>query len=105
MSTSNVKIKDPSAILDYKWDFKPLTHLVDGAASDYLDTAETIVTATVTASTGIVIDSSSITDSSTSVSAWISGGTDTTEYTIVCRIVTSSGRTDERSLVIRVTQR
>ena len=105
MSTDNVKLKDPHAILDYKWDFKPLTHAVTGATSDYLASAETILTATVTADTGLTVNSSAITDTGTSVSAWLSGGTAGTDYTVVCHFTTSASRTDDRSIVVQVIQR
>jgi hypothetical protein len=36
---------------------------------------------------------------------WIGGGTVGTDYTLVNRIVTSAGRTDERSIIIRVRNR
>ena len=106
MSQLTEFVKDPQAVLDYKFDFKPLTHVVYGAASDYLATAETIVSAVVTGETGITIDSSSITDSSTSVTAWISGGTVGESYKVTCHIHTSVGsRVDDRTIIIRVRQR
>ena len=98
-------IKDPSAVLDYKFDWKALTNGVDGATSDWLAAAETISTKTITATTGITVDSSSITDTSTSVTVWLSGGTHGVDYTITCRIVTSASRTDERSMTVKVRDR
>lgn len=86
--------KDPSAVLDYKFDW-----------SSWLAAGETISTRTVTPATGITVDSSSITDTNTSVTVWLSGGTAETEYTIACKIVTSAARTDERTLTIRVEDR
>jgi hypothetical protein len=70
MTQTNEFIKDPEAVLDYKFDFKPLTHGVYLAVSDYLSTSETIVSATVTGETGIVVDSYAITEAGTSVTAW-----------------------------------
>jgi hypothetical protein len=103
---TNVKIKDPQAVLDYKWDFKPLTHGVEGAASDYLAAAETITAATVTAPTGLTVDSYSVTDTGTSVTAWISGGTVDTDYSVVCHITSSvTPRVDDRTLIVQVRQR
>ena len=107
MSTSdNVFVKDPQAVLDYKWDFKPLTHGVDGAETDYLAAGETITSTVVTAPTGIVVDSYSATDTNTSVTAWISGGTLDTDYEIVCHVHTSVGsRVDDRTIIVQVRQR
>lgn len=86
--------KDPDAVLDYKFDW-----------STWLPTGDTIATATVTASTGLTVDSSSITDSGASVTAWLSGGTVGAIYTLTCRIVTDQGRTEDRAISIRIEQR
>lgn len=86
---TNYFTKRPNAVLDYKFDW-----------SDWLATGETISTKTVTVTTGITLDSSSITDSSTSVTVWLSGGTDKENYEVTCKIVTSSSRTDERVMTI-----
>ncbi len=83
--------KDPSAVLDYKYDW-----------SDWLAGGETISSKTVTAPTGITLDSSALADANTSVVAWLSGGTAGKYYDVVCRIVTSASRTDERTIRIRV---
>ena len=96
-------IKDPDAVLDYKFDWKALTNLTGN--TDWLDTSETISSITITAATGITVDSSSITDTSTSATIWLSGGTDGQTYTLACRIVTSVGRTDERTISIQVEER
>jgi hypothetical protein len=96
-------LKDPSAVLDYKFDWAALTN--GSGTEDWLASGETISTKTVTATTGITIDSSTITDTNTSVTVWLSGGTAGNEYTVTCRIVTSSSRTDERSIIIRCVDR
>lgn len=98
-------IKDPSAVLDYVFDWAPLTNGRAGATSDWLASGETISSKTVTAESGITVDSSSITDSSTSVTVWLSSGTAGSNYLVTCRIVTSGGRTDERSIRLLVRQR
>jgi len=84
--------KDPAAVLDYVWDW-----------SAWLADSETISSYTVTVPTGVTKDSDS--NTTTTVTAWLSGGTAQTDYTIVCQIVTSDGRTDERSITISVTNR
>ncbi len=100
---ASVFVKDPSAVLDYKFDWAALTN--GSGDSDWLASAETISSKTVTATSGITVDSSSLSDSNTSVTVWLSGGTDGENYTVACEIVTSAARTDERSITIRVRQR
>ena len=85
-------VKDPDEVLDFVWDW-----------SSWLATGETISTATVTAPTGITLDSS--TNSTTTVTAWLSGGTVGQTYLLDCKIVTSSARTADRDIYIRVTER
>jgi hypothetical protein len=108
MTNKNTFIKDPNAVLDYKFDWKPLTN--GSGDSDWLDTAETITAKTITISpsvavTGLIADSSSITDTSTSVTVWLSSGTDYTDYQVACKIVTNGLRTDERTITICVRNR
>lgn len=96
-------IKDPDAVLDYKFDWKALTN--GSGTTDWLDTGETISTRSVSVDTGITKDSDSITDTNTSVTVWLSGGTAGETYTVTCQIVTSDSRTEERSIKIKVKDR
>lgn len=96
-------IKDPDAVLDYKFDFAASTN--GSGNEDYLASGETISTATVTAPTGLTVASSAKSDADTSVVAWLSGGTVGVDYDVVCKIVTTASRTDERTIRIRVRQR
>lgn len=85
--------KDPSAVLDWAFDW-----------SNWLSTSETITgTPTITVDTGITMGSQSNTTSK--VTVWLSGGTPGTTYKVACRITTNQGRTDERTIGIRVTDR
>ena len=93
--------KDPQAVLDYKFDW----NAADRDGNKWLATGETISTRTVTVAGGITKDSDSITDSGKSVTVWLSGGTAGSAYLITCQIVTSAGRTDERSFLANVVQR
>ena len=95
--------KDPDAVLDYKFDWKCDSN--GRGITDWLDTTETISSAVFTASTGLTVDSSSVTDTNTSATVWLSGGTAGTSYTVACKIVTSAGRTDERTITISVIER
>ena len=100
---SNFFTKDPNAVLDYVFDWAASTN--GTGDSDWLASAETISTKTIASTTGITVDSSSITDSNTSVTVWLSGGTAGTDYEIACKIVTSASRTDERTITIMVRER
>lgn len=84
--------KDPSSVLDYGIDW-----------SEWLATGETISTSTWTVPTGITEDSSSKSDTSTLI--WLSGGTAGNVYELTNKIVTTGGRTCERSIMIIVEER
>ncbi len=84
--------KDPDAVLDWVWDW-----------NEWLDEGETIASSTFIASVGITIDSESNTTKTATV--WLSGGTAGQVYQVTNRITTSSGRTDDRSITIRVAER
>lgn len=96
-------VKDPDAVLDYKFDWKALTN--GNGSSDWLQSTETISSHTIDVDTGITVASSALTDSNTSVTAWLSGGTAGTDYAVRCEVVTSAARTDERTMMIAVRQR
>ena len=86
-------LKDPSAVLDYVFDWK----------EEWLATGETIADHTITADTGITVDSS--TEDDGKVTVWLSGGTAGINYKVACLITTSAGRTDERTIWIKVVER
>jgi len=96
-------IKDPDATLDYKFDWKASTN--GTGDTDWLQSGETISSFTIDEDTGITVDSSAKSDTNTSVTVWLSGGTAGTTYAVRCEIVTSSSRTDERTMYILVEQR
>ena len=89
---NNQYLKDPSAVLDYVFDW-----------TEWLATGETITDHTITADTGITVDSS--TESDGKVTVWLSGGTAGQNYKVACKITTSAGRTDERTIWIKVVER
>lgn len=88
--------KDPDAIVDYSLDWTTWLAL----ASDPTDAIDTIL---VTASDGLTVDDSDHNESI--VTIWVSGGEAGTTYRLTCRIVTTGGRTDERSVYVRVLER
>lgn len=86
--------KDPQAVLDWKYDWVNWM-----AAGETISGTPTI---TITPS-GLTKDSQA--NTTTSVTVWLSSGTLGVTYRVACRIVTSQGRTDERTIGIRVTDR
>jgi len=89
---NNQYLKDPSAVLDWMFDW-----------SDWLASGETITDHTITADTGITVDSS--TEDAGKVTVWLSGGTAGINYKVACLITTTEGRTDERTIWIKVVER
>ena len=84
--------KDPDATLDYELDW-----------STWLGTGETISAATVTVPAGITLDTDTNTD--TTQTAWLSGGTAGAHYDVVYQITTNQSRTDDRTVRITVEDR
>jgi hypothetical protein len=80
--------KDPQAILDYSIDWTSWLGL------------DTIQTSTWMVPTGITKPSDSLVGALATV--WLSGGTVGTSYIVTNRVVTAGGRTDERSITVRV---
>ena len=93
-------LKDPSAVLDYVFDWTEWLATGETIAVDS-ETGEKLIT--ITADTGITVDS--WTEDDGKVTVWLSGGTAGINYKVACKITTSAGRTDERTLWIRVVDR
>jgi len=91
MAEANEFTKDPNAVLDYIWDW-----------SDWLG-SDTISSSTVTAPTGLTVDSES--NTTTTATVWLSGGTAGEDYDVVNRIITAGGRTEDRTITIQVRER
>jgi hypothetical protein len=85
-------LKDPDAVLDYVFDW-----------STWLASGETISTSAITVESGITKNSES--NTTTTATVWLSGGTEGSRYKITSRITTNQGRTDDRSAIVRVTNR
>ena len=100
-------IKDPDAVLDYKFDWAALTN--GTGSSDWLGAGETIADHEITISPvttlPLTLDSSAETDVDTSVTVWLSGGLAGTEYSVACLIETTAARTDERTMKIKCEER
>lgn len=84
--------KDPEAVLDYAFDW-----------TAWLQEGETITNHTITVDVGLTLISSS--EAAGVVTAWLSGGTAQTSYTVECLVETSAGRIDERSFSLSVRER
>jgi hypothetical protein len=95
--------KDPESVLDYTFDWRAYTN--GTGKTDWLASGETISAKTITATTGITVDSSALSDNDTSVTVWLSGGTDGRDYVVGCKIATDGGRTDKRSIVVQCRER
>ncbi|MEN6533105.1 MAG: hypothetical protein ABFD89_05540 [Bryobacteraceae bacterium] len=83
--------KDPHAVLDYSVDW------TRWLADDEIATSEWIVAPGIT--------KASETNSLTKATVWLSGGEAGQSYSVTNRITTTGGRTEDRSLMIRVEER
>jgi hypothetical protein len=86
--SSNVFVKDPQAILDYSVDW---TNWLD---SDTISAVAWVVPA------GII--NPAISNTTKTATIWLSSGTVGNSYDIICRITTTGGRTDERTITVSV---
>lgn len=84
--------KDPDAVLDYSFDWSAWLD----AIPDTIATAQCI-------GTGITVNQSSIVGKK--VVAWVAGGTRGTTGILTCRITTNGGRTDDRSIYLKIRER
>lgn len=83
--------KDPQAVLDYSIDW-----------SNFLETAETIVSSQWFNTTGITVDVTGHTNKVATI--WLSGGTLGQSYELTNRITTSNSpaRVDERTIIVSI---
>lgn len=83
-----VFFKDPDATVDFPIDF-----------TDYLDGDTISGTPDWDVPSGLSLQSQ--TNTTTSATAFLSGGVAGVDYLVRCRIATAAGRTDDRALIIR----
>ena len=83
--------KDPHAVLDYSVDW------IRWLAGDEIATSEWIVAAGIT--------KASETNSPTKATVWLSGGEAGQSYPVTNRVTTTGGRTEDRTITIRVEER
>ncbi len=87
-------VKDPDEVLDYGIDW-------NGPAAEggpWLESGDVLESSTWTADDGITIQSSSFSDTQTTV--WVSGGTAGEQYELENDVVTAGGRTASRTILI-----
>lgn len=85
--------KDPNAVLDYTFDW----------TAWLLPLLDTIATVTWLPDTGLTVVSSS--NTTTKATAFVSGGTLETIQNLTCRITTAGGRTDDRTIQLKIVNR
>lgn len=90
------KRKDPNAVLDYDFNWRK-EWLADG---DDIDTSLFIITGNDSA---LIQDS--ITNTTDIATIWLSGGTLGETYTVVNRITTTGGRTQDWTLYLTIAER
>lgn len=83
--------KDPGAVLDWVFDW-----------TRWLQEGETIFSSTFSATAGITINSS--THANTYTTVWLQGGAQKV-YSLTNTITTTQGRTDRRTITIKVKER
>jgi len=89
-----IRTKDPDAILDYMFDWRA------ESPGPWLRTGETITAVAFTVASGIT--EASHTNDADTATIWLSGGTAGVDYDVACKVTTNQGRTDERTLTVRV---
>lgn len=85
--------KDPNAVLDYTFDW----------SAWLLPLSDTIASVTWIVTSGLT--TSSPTNTTTTATVFVAGGVDGNTEKLTCRIVTANGRTDDRSVDLKIVQR
>jgi hypothetical protein len=86
-------VKDPNANLDYLFDW-----------ADWLETGDTITSHDVQVASGDVVIGTH-TNTTTSVTVWVSAGTVNTDATVRARVTTAQGRIDDRTITLLIRER
>jgi hypothetical protein len=87
--------KDPNEVLDFYVDWS--------SRLSEVSPADTIATSSWSATNGLTVDSS--TNTTTSATVWVSGGTDRKYSELTNRVVTASGRTFDHTIVVKLQHR
>lgn len=86
--------KDPDATLDYSQDW-----------SDWLTDVSDTITGTPVWTVGAGLTKVSQSNTTTTATAFISGGVAGSKEPVACKITTSGGRTDERTVYLKIVDR
>lgn len=89
-------IKDPIAKLDFGFNWRP-------EGEEWLEDDEIIESYIITVPEGLTLDRSE--EAGGIVTVWLSAGLGGQTYRVECKITTSKGRVDERSIWITVQER
>jgi hypothetical protein len=89
MAAANLKTKDPASRLDYPIDW-----------SDWLEDGDTITVSAWTVPAGITVATSS--NTTTTATVWLTGGTLGQTYELVNHITTAAGREEDQTLLIKM---
>ena len=84
--------KDPAAVLDYSFNW-----------TDYLAGLTDVISSFTVIAAGVTINSFSFSGATTT--AWVSGGVVGEKVQVTFRIVTVGGRTDDRSIYLKIKER
>lgn len=87
--------KDPAAVLDYT---------IDWDADDWLGSDTITGTPVWTVPAGLT-QPTSASNTATTATVWLGSGTADQDYDVACKITTTAGRTDERTIRIQVRNR
>ena len=89
-------LKDDDAVLDFSFRW-----------TDWVAEGETIVSFKITVPTGITlgVGAQAAYESGGAITYWLTGGTIGRTYAIACRVTTSAGRIDERTMLVKVIER
>ena len=93
---NNRFLKDPEAVLDYQFDWSE--EWLEGG-----EPPERILTHVITVPPEMTLDKSEEADGK--IAVWLSGGTAGENYKVASLVETSAGRTDERTIWIKVVNR
>ena len=108
MTFERLEDKDPDSTgKDYLIDLAGLRNGQTGATEDYLQAGETIQTLTSVTTNDplLTVDSSSLTNTDSSILIKLSGGTEGTWANVTARFVTTQNRGDDRTFRIFIRQR
>lgn len=102
----NIIVKDPDATLDYLWDFGPwLNSVVSIVESPTLEPDFIIAYEIFAVGSPAPIDIGVTGQQDGVIVAFLSGGILGQTHQVTCRIHTAGGRTDDRSVYLRIRSR